>query len=219
MDIDYIEVIKVVATILALLIAIIGHEIMHGLIAYKYGDITAKQLGRLSINPIPHIDIVGSIILPLSLYLLDAPFILGWAKPVPVNINQVIQNGGYLGALNVSLAGVLYNFILAIVSSIILNSFSEPQDLTDVFIYYLFFQLVIINVVLGVFNLWIVPKFDGANAFIYISLMLGTRKVADFYSKIENYSLIILLIIFMIPQFQELIFSPALWIWRELLLN
>ena len=68
MEIDYIEIIKVVATILALLIAIIGHEIMHGFVAYRYGDSAAKISGRLSINPLPHIDIIGSVILPLSLY-------------------------------------------------------------------------------------------------------------------------------------------------------
>jgi len=219
MEVNYIEVLKVIATILALLIAIIGHEIMHGFVAYKYGDFTAKSLGRLSINPIPHIDIIGSIILPLSLYFLNAPFLLGWAKPVPVDINKVIQNGGFLGAVNVSLAGVLYNIILAITSSIILNQFSEPQNLTDMFVYYLFFQLVIINVVLAVFNLWVIPRFDGANAFIYISLIFGTRKVAEFYSKIDKYHLIILFVILMVPAVQEVLFAPAIFMWNELLLK
>ena len=219
MDINYVEVLKVLATILALLIAIIGHEIMHGLIAYQYGDSTAKALGRLSINPIPHIDIIGSLILPLSLYFIGAPFLLGWAKPVPVDINRVIQNGGYLGALNVSLAGVLYNILLAIIASVILNTFSQPDTLMDLFVYYLFFQLVIINVVLAVFNLWIIPRFDGANAFIYISLMFGTRKISDFYSKIEKYYLIILVVILMIPEVQHVLFTPAIWIWNELLLK
>lgn len=219
MEIDYLEILKFGATVIALLIAIVGHEIMHGFVAYKYGDSTAKNLGRLSINPILHIDLIGSIILPLSLYLLNAPFLIGWAKPVPVDINQVIRRGGYLGAINVSLAGVLYNIILAVVSSIILTSLSEPNNLADVFISYLFFQLVIINVVLAVFNLWIIPKFDGANALIYFSLMMGSRKIYNFYSKIESYHLLILIAILMIPTLQEILFSPALWIWRELLIK
>jgi len=214
---DIIEIIKIVATILALLIAIIGHEIMHGYVAFRYGDWTAKSMGRLSINPVPHIDPIGSIVLPLMLYIIQAPFLLGWAKPVPVDINRVIQNGGYLGALNVSLAGVGYNFVLAILSATVLNSLDEPQDLFSAFIYLLLFKLVVTNSVLAVFNLWIVPKFDGANALIYTSLMIGTSKIYHFYRKIDPYSLPILFVIFLIPQLQQILISPAFWFLEELL--
>ena len=82
--------ILVVLMIVALLVGIIGHEIMHGLVAYHYGDTSAKEAKRLSINPIRHIDIVGSIILPAVLYCVNAPFLFGWAKPVPVNIHYII---------------------------------------------------------------------------------------------------------------------------------
>jgi len=101
-----IEILKVIASILALAVAIIGHEIMHGYIAYRYGDNTAKSQGRLSINPIVHVDLVGTIILPAVLYITGAPFLFGWAKPVPVNISTVIRNGGYNGAIAVALAGI-----------------------------------------------------------------------------------------------------------------
>jgi Zn-dependent protease len=211
------ETIKIVATIIALLIAIIGHEIMHGFVAYLYGDTTAKYNGRLSINPISHIDPIGSIVVPLGLYLLQAPFLFGWAKPVPVDINRVIKKGGLLGAVNVSLAGVGYNLVLAIFSASILNSIEDPQNMADAFIFYIFFQLVVINTFLAIFNLWPIPKFDGANALIYLSLMTGTRKIYDFYEKAEPFSLPILVVILMIPQVQQFLISPAFMIIRELL--
>ncbi|WP_288644386.1 site-2 protease family protein, partial [uncultured Helicobacter sp.] len=75
------EIINVLLMVLALMISIIGHEIMHGLVAYHYGDDTAKSMGRLSINPIKHIDPIGSILIPGILYVTQAPFLFGWAKP------------------------------------------------------------------------------------------------------------------------------------------
>jgi Zn-dependent protease len=212
-----IEIIKLVTVVLALLIAIIGHEIMHGYVAYRYGDMTAKLSGRLSINPIPHIDPVGSLILPLALHFLGSPFIIGWAKPVPVDIDRVIQNGGYLGALNVALGGVAYNFTLAIVVSMLLSNVAPPTDLTEAFFYSLMFQLIVINVILGVFNLWIVPRFDGANALIYLSLMFGMKKVYFTYKKLEPFSLPILFVILFIPQLQAPLFYPARMLLGELL--
>ena len=109
--------------IAVLLIAIIGHEIMHGFVALKYGDTTAKLAGRLSVNPIKHIDIFGSILLPLGLFLLNAPFLFGWAKPVPVDIRKVIENGDFNGAIAVSLAGIAYNLFIALLAAIILRAF------------------------------------------------------------------------------------------------
>ena len=112
-SIDWIEL---VAAIAALLVAIIGHEIMHGWVAHKYGDNTAKDAGRLSINPISHIDPIGSILVPASMYFIPmllgmgGGFLFGWAKPVPVNTQTVINNGGYNAAMQVSLAGIVYNF-------------------------------------------------------------------------------------------------------------
>jgi len=108
-----IEILKIVASIIALAVAIIGHEIMHGWVAYKYGDNTAKSQGRLSINPIVHIDPVGTILIPAMLYFMHAPFLFGWAKPVPVNIATVIRRGGLNAAIAVALAGITYNLVLA----------------------------------------------------------------------------------------------------------
>ncbi len=123
-----IDLIGIVASIIALLIAIIGHEIMHGWIAYKYGDNTAKNAGRLSINPLVHIDPFGSILVPLMTYFIpmllgaSSGFLFGWAKPVPVNMQTVIRNGGYNAAMQVSLGGIAYNLFLATLFSVILNN-------------------------------------------------------------------------------------------------
>jgi Zn-dependent protease len=216
MEITSLDILKVVTAILALLIAVIGHEIAHGYIAYRYGDDTAKVSGRLSINPISHIDPIGSILIPLMLFLMQSPFLFGWAKPVPVDINRVTRNGGAVAGFNVAVAGVVYNLILAIVASLILHQLSQPADLFDGFLYLLIFQLVIINVVLAVFNMWPIPKFDGANALIYIGFMFGSRKLHDFFEKIEKWSLPILLLVLLTP-LKEPLFAPALWIWGELL--
>jgi len=115
------EIIKIIATVLALAVAIIGHEIMHGYMAFRYGDNTAKNAGRLSINPLVHIDPVGTILIPGILFATGAPFLFGWAKPVPIYIREVIKNAGYKGAINVSLAGIYYNFTLAIIASVALK--------------------------------------------------------------------------------------------------
>ena len=128
---DFIDILRIAAAVLALMIAIVGHEIMHGFIAYKYGDMTAKNAGRLSINPLLHVDLVGTIIVPATLYFLpmlmgmDGGFIFGWAKPVPVNMRTVINRGGYNAAMQVSLAGIVYNFTVAAFASMILLSISS----------------------------------------------------------------------------------------------
>ena len=180
--------------IAVLLIAIIGHEIMHGLVALKYGDTTAKFAGRLSINPIKHIDIFGSILLPLGLFLLNAPFLFGWAKPVPVDIRKVIENGDYNGAIAVSLAGIAYNLFIALCAAIILHIFfvGELQGVSAIIAYFLAL-CVVYNVVLAVFNLLPIPPLDGSQAVGYLSLKFGSDKIPLFFNKIERFGILIVM--------------------------
>jgi len=215
---DSIDLLKIVAAVLALAIAIIGHEIMHGWVAYKYGDTTAKNAGRLTINPISHVDMVGTIIVPLTMYFLpillggDSGFLFGWAKPVPVNMATVIRNAGYKGAMQVDLAGIVYNFTLAAFTSVALVSMSQPtmaDSLFYIFTYLLVMQLVVINVVLGVFNLLPIPQFDGAHFLMHLALKYKVNAVAEFFYKNERYGIIIVLVVLMTPLKNYLLLMPV----------
>ena len=210
---SHMSISQIVASVLSLMIAIIGHEIMHGLVAYKYGDTTAKNAGRLSINPIVHVDLVGTIILPALLFFSGAPFMFGWAKPVPIDIRTVLRNGGYNAAIAVSLAGITYNFFLAVVASFIFPFFNMQGS----FIGYLLYTLIIYNVILGVFNLYPIPPLDGSHAIEYLSRKLGIDAIADFFNKIERYGMIIL-IIFIATPLSNIFFYPAIYI-IDILLN
>ena len=215
---DSLDILKVVAAVAALAIAIIGHEIMHGWVAYKYGDTTAKNAGRLTINPISHVDLVGTIIVPATMYFLpmlfgaDSGFLFGWAKPVPINTSTVIRNGGYNAAMQVDLAGIVYNFTMAAFASIAITAMSQPttaDSLTYVFAYIFVYQLLIINVVLGVFNLLPVPQFDGAHFLMHLALKYKVNSVAEFFYKNERYGMIIVLVIIMTPIKDYVLFLPV----------
>jgi Zn-dependent protease len=207
-------IIKYSAMILAFLVAIIGHEIMHGVVAKHYGDDTAYLAGRLTLNPIKHIDPFGSIVFPIILFVsqkligVSNPIIFGWAKPVPVNIFKVVQNGGYIGAFNVSIAGVVYNFIMAFIASSLIGFFIEPNSFISLFMYMFLLYMVIVNVVLAVFNLIPVPPLDGANAIKFLALQFKWEAVVRFYNKIEPYGMIILMIILFTP-LSDYFFMPA----------
>lgn len=194
------QLVKIAASIIALAIAIIGHEIMHGYVAYRYGDNTAKKEGRLSINPIVHVDIVGTIIIPLLLFISNAPFLFGWAKPVPINAYTVLRNGGYFGMFNVSMAGIAFNISLAVFSAFLFG----VSD--SILINTILFQLVVYNVVLAMFNLLPIPPLDGSKAISYLGLILGNRTIAQFFDKIERYGMVIL-VVFLISPLSEYFFS------------
>ncbi|WP_458701275.1 site-2 protease family protein [Sulfurospirillum sp. 1307] len=207
------EIIQISASILALAVAIIGHEIMHGRMAYFYGDSTAKSAGRLSINPLVHVDPVGTIIVPALLFFSGAPFLFGWAKPVPIYIREVIRNGGYKGAINVSLAGIYYNFTLAIIASILLRfmNLDSVESYFELFIVYFVIQTLVYNVVLGFFNLLPIPPLDGSHAISYFSAWNGWDKIVDFYNYIERYGMIILVLIMATP-LSKVVFYPIRYI-------
>ncbi len=132
-----------------LLYSIIIHELAHGWVAFKMGDPTAKWLGRLSLNPIKHIDPVGTIMLLV--------FGFGWAKPVPVNFDNL--RDGRKGLIFVSAAGIVANIILAFLSLFLLRFFApSPFTVASTVLYY-FAQ---INIMLAAFNLIPVPPLDGS---------------------------------------------------------
>lgn len=214
---NFIDLLEIGASIIALLIAIIGHEIMHGWIAYKYGDMTAKNSGRLSINPIIHIDPFGSVLVPLMTYFIpmllgaSSGFLFGWAKPVPVNISTVIRNGGLNGAMQVSLGGIAYNLFLATLTSVVILALPQPvqgDGIAYLFLYIFLMKLLLINVVLAVFNLMPIPGFDGAHFVSYLTLKFGIRSVAEFFAKAEPYGMIAIIIILVTPLKIPLVIWP-----------
>ena len=215
---ESLDILKLVAAIVALAIAIIGHEIMHGWVAYKYGDNTAKNAGRLTINPLSHVDLVGTIIVPATMYFLPmllgggAGFLFGWAKPVPINMNTVMNRGGYNAAMQVDLAGIVYNFTLAAFASIAITMMPQPttaDGMFYIFSYILVYQLLIINVVLGVFNLLPIPQFDGAHFVMHLALKYKLPSIAEFFYKYERYGMIFVLVLLMTPLKDYFLIAPV----------
>ncbi len=210
---------QIVIMIVPLLFAVTIHEVAHGYVAYKMGDNTAKLAGRLSLNPIKHLDFFGSFFLPLLLKLTGSTIIFGYAKPVPVNFSNF--RNYRKSTIYVSSAGVLANFALAIISGLLFQiltyfqplwhaSFLKPFALD---LYQMLGYSVLINLVLAVFNLIPIPPLDGSKIlamFLPVSLRLQ-------YARIERFGMIIIILLlltgslgrvltfFLIPMFNILL--------------
>ncbi len=146
---------SVLITFVILIFSAIVHEVSHGLMAERLGDNTARDEGRITLNPIPHIDLFYSILLPLALLLAGSPIVFGAAKPVPVDFQNLRPRK--LGMALVSLAGPLSNFILAVLFGVIIkiglaNSLAMP----------ILLDAILINLILGTFNLIPIPPLDGS---------------------------------------------------------
>lgn len=178
-------------SIVILLFSVIVHEVMHGWMALRFGDTTAQRAGRLTLNPIPHIDPIGTIFLPGLLILSGAGIIFGWAKPVPVN--PLNFSSIRKGELLVSLAGILSNLGLAITAAILfhlLNNFYPQFKVLQILNF-----AVTINLLLAVFNLFPIPPLDGSK----ILLSQLPLHLAREYQKLEPYGLLLLLLLWLIP--------------------
>ncbi len=172
--------------IVVLLFSVIAHELAHGYMAEKLGDPTARLAGRFTINPLAHLDMFGSVILPFFLIITHAPFLVGWAKPVPIN-PQNFRNKKWGGAL-VALAGPATNIAIAIVFSLLFHLVSTTSSVAPIFV-----AIVATNIALAVFNLIPIPPLDGHHI-LFALLGRHAWKVKYFLRK---YSLIILIIFIM----------------------
>ncbi|MBI2021402.1 site-2 protease family protein [Candidatus Daviesbacteria bacterium] len=178
-------------SIVVLLFSVIVHEVMHGLAALKFGDHTAQRAGRLTLNPIPHIDPVGTILLPALLFISGSPILFGWAKPVPVN--PLNFSSLRKGELLVSAAGILSNLGLAIIAALLfhlLRGLSLPFIVLELLDF-----MININLLLAVFNLIPIPPLDGSK----ILLSQLPYNLAREYQKLEQYGFILLLLLWFIP--------------------
>jgi Zn-dependent protease len=193
----------------ALIVAIILHEISHGVVAYSLGDDTAKRAGRLTLNPIPHVDAFGSIVIPVLGALTHAP-VIGWAKPVPVNPAQLRNRRRDM--LIVSLAGPTTNFVLAAIGAIVARwqfhsvsgNFSVLGDLPlRVLIPLLFAE---VNLFLGIFNFLPIPPLDGASI---VERALPESWLAGWY-RFRPYGILVLFLLVFRTHILDNIFQPFL---------
>jgi Zn-dependent protease len=178
---------EIIFILLILLYSIILHEISHGYVAYRLGDPTAKYEGRLTLNPISHLDPIGTILLPI-LTFFTAGFIFGWAKPVPYNPYNL--KNPQKDSIYIALAGPLTNILLALIFTLLYKIFPS-----NIFLFGLR-----INLVLAFFNLLPIPPLDG-------SKILLTKIPLEIYQYLELYGflLIIIFIMFFFPYFSSFI--------------
>lgn len=184
--------------VMALMISLSFHEFAHAYAAKRLGDRTAELAGRLTINPLPHVDPMGTVILPLSLALLGVPALFGWAKPVPVNVRDLRnQKWGYV---IVSAAGPLANLLLCLLAVIVLNVYhlylsAQIPDGHFLFpIIKLTQKMVVLNAFLAIFNLIPLPPLDGGSI-LPAFLPAGPREFfEDYITPYGSFFLIALII-------------------------
>ncbi len=188
-------ILQIILSLATIIIAIIFHEIAHGWVAWYLGDDTAKKQGRLSFNPIKHIDIFGSLFLPILLFFSKSGIIFGWAKPVPVNYNKLKNKKRDF--ILVSSAGILANFTLAFISSVLLKiSLMIPFNVISGILATFFLNMIFFNILLGLFNLLPIPPLDGSK------ILLGwsdNKYIKKYVNAEKQGTLLLIVLLFILP--------------------
>ncbi len=179
-------------SLVILLFSVIIHELSHGYVAYSLGDPTAKYEGRLTLNPLKHLDPFGSIILPLLLFIAGSPFLFGWAKPVPVNPYNFSDKK--YGEIKVSVAGPASNLLLAIFFGVLLRFIPDQIILANQGIAIALSYIVAINIWLAIFNLIPIPPLDGS--WILFSFLPESWQNVKIFLKQYGIVILVLLILF-----------------------
>ena len=207
--------------------SIIIHEVTHGAVALAFGDDTAKKAGRLTLNPLPHIDVLGTVIIP-AILIVTAGVAFGWAKPVPVTVDKLKNPRN--DSVVVSIAGPLVNVVLAVVCGLAFSVFtptaykdilSYARNLSVLSIlpvlptgYQLLFLAGFANVLLAVFNILPIPPLDGS---AILERFIPDRWLPSYY-RIRPFMLILpLAVVILLPWVLTGIFNPALSVWEKML--
>ena len=216
------NVLNIALSLVAVFAAIVFHEVSHGYVAYRLGDPTPKVRGRLTLNPLAHVDLIGTILVPLALVVMGSRFLFGWAKPVPINPNYFRKP--FKGMLYVAIAGPATNLILALVTagagrltlgaipdSLLFYGKTFGAHLLQA-IFYLLGFFVIINIVLAVFNMIPIPPLDGSRVLTYFLPPEGKRIMLT----LERYGFLILLALILLGGISGLL-NLTSGLWRGLL--
>lgn len=179
-----VDPIQIIIVLVIAIFSIILHELAHGLVAYWLGDKTAKEAGRLTLNPIKHIDPYMSILVPVVLFILKAP-VFGGAKPVPINHRNL--KGKEWGMALVALAGPFTNFLIALISFLIGYFSGVIRENPDSIGFFIFMELIYLNLGFLLFNLIPIPPLDGSR----VLYAIAPDAVRDILSKMEVYGIII----------------------------
>ncbi len=196
--------------LLPLVFAITFHEVAHGWVADKLGDDTARRMGRITLNPIRHIDNVGTLMLPGLLILMSAPFVFGYAKPVPVNFARLYNPKRDM--VWVALAGPAMNIALALGAGLLLHLIVVLPPTAAVWVNDNLVNMIWINVILAVFNMLPLPPLDGGR----VMVGLLPRSLAVRLAGVERYGMLILIgVLFIVPMVGSYLgyaFSPLAWL-------
>jgi Zn-dependent protease len=206
------QLVQVAILVGVLIFSVVVHEVAHAWQARREGDPTAERLGRITLNPIPHLDLLGSIILP-ALLAYTGGIIFGWAKPVPVN--PANYRSYVAGDIRVSLAGIVSNIGLAVLATVAagfvvkLQSVAGTMGGTTDLLLMTFRYAIFINLILAFFNLIPIPPLDGSHVVAHAL----PRPLAEQYRELGRFGLLIVMgLIFFVPGAIQLMLTPVFYL-------
>lgn len=204
---DYVVIVAV------LLSSIVVHEVAHAWQARREGDDTAEKLGRITFNPLLHLDLMGSLIVPLVLYYSGTGFLFGWAKPVPVN--PANYRDYVAGDIRVSMAGIVSNLLLVVLATILTGILLKVQSVSgslggviDIAVFALDYT-ILINLILAIFNLIPVPPLDGSHVMAHALPVRFQQQ----YRVFGRYGVLVLIgVLYLVPGLFNVVLRPVLFL-------